>query len=460
MKLEKIKIEKFLVLENIEKEINGKNLWLRGDNGVGKSSFLRLIKIALGDQTDIPANIEDGFAGEIFTSKNGEQYKLSVKFKGGKPIITILYPDGLKDDKKASLAAICGINEFDVDKFVGLSKTKSGQKEQVVDFKKMLPKELQESLARYERDLELKEQERTEIGREVKEKKVLIEKHPLIKEVGAGKKFPFVDVKKLIEKKEEVKNKLNGLYLENKKANDEKRSVFEKLKEKTRKDILDFNVEQTKRTEAVSKAVAAETVLIGYGYAGKEVQKFIESLPNPQPQKIYDESKPEQPKYIDERPDDKEMVDIDKEIANATETNSKAKSAKELEDLIELHEKVSTEYGEATVLIETKRQTIIDAITDMDSPIEGLTYDENGLVYNGVPVNSSNLSTSEIMELGIRIKMAENPDLQMLFVQNGQNLGSARLQEIFDLCEKNGWELFMEEVVRGQKELSIEIMEQ
>ena len=40
MKIQKIKIAQFKILKNLEKEINGKNIFLVGENGVGKSSIM------------------------------------------------------------------------------------------------------------------------------------------------------------------------------------------------------------------------------------------------------------------------------------------------------------------------------------------------------------------------------------------------------------------------------------
>lgn len=54
MKVKKVSIKDFKVLKNIEKEINGNNIILLGDNGKGKSSFIQFIEIALGKQTTIP----------------------------------------------------------------------------------------------------------------------------------------------------------------------------------------------------------------------------------------------------------------------------------------------------------------------------------------------------------------------------------------------------------------------
>jgi len=91
--------------------------------------------------------------------------------------------------------------------------------------------------------------------------------------------------------------------------------------------------------------------------------------------------------------------------------------------------------------------------------VDGLTVDADSLIYNGVPVSSASLSSSEIMHLGIKLKMAENPDLGILFIQRGESLGAKRLKDIQDLAKKYDWQIIMEQVERGNEKLTIEIME-
>ena len=57
--------------------------------------------------------------------------------------------------------------------------------------------------------------------------------------------------------------------------------------------------------------------------------------------------------------------------------------------------------GELTALIESSKQAINDTIKQMESPVNGLTYNEDTLVYNDVPVSINNLSSSEIIEFGV-----------------------------------------------------------
>ena len=94
----------------------------------------------------------------------------------------------------------------------------------------------------------------------------------------------------------------------------------------------------------------------------------------------------------------------------------------------------------------------------MAVPVDGLQFDDDMLIYKGIPVSEASLSTSEIMELGLLMKVAENKGLGILFLERGESLGAQRLKDIQAMAAKNNMQLIIEQVERG-KSLHIEIME-
>jgi hypothetical protein len=114
------------------------------------------------------------------------------------------------------------------------------------------------------------------------------------------------------------------------------------------------------------------------------------------------------------------------------------------------------EIENLTIVIEGSRQAVSDAIKDMNV-VDGLSFDFDGLIYNGVPVTPTNLSTSEIMELGVKIKMHANKELGILFIERAESLGTKRLESIYNMAKENGWQVIMEQVDRGKEELEIMI---
>ena len=126
MKIQKVIIKDFKKIKNLEKEINGKNIILLGDNDVGKSSFIQAIEIALGMTEKIPLNSNSEI--EIQAGDSKEKYIFKTIVTDGKPKFEVIAPNGMKDRTKSVLCDIVGSIDFDIDKFVELSNSKAGKK--------------------------------------------------------------------------------------------------------------------------------------------------------------------------------------------------------------------------------------------------------------------------------------------------------------------------------------------
>lgn len=416
MKIQKVSIKKFKVLENFEADIMGNNIFIMGDNAQGKSSMIQFLKIALGDQSNIPPDATG--EGVVVASKDGGNYTLKVKFKDNKPVVEVTSPDGLKDSRKGTIAALTGAIGFDIDEFVSLSKTVSGKKKQVEIYKSFLDAEIIKELDTYAANVKSLEADRTEIGREEKRLRALVESHPLRNEIDLSK-FKDVDTAALMDS-------LNA-------ANKKNESI---------KDVK-------------SKIEAKKLDIANYETKIAELEKEIEAL---KVKKIDTQGEITKGNVWLTANTTIDTTDIQQQIESASETNKKSASARQLKADQEAHAKALEEYGESTANIESQRQTISDTIKQMDTPVEGLSFDEDTLIYKGVPVSEASLSTSEIMELGLLMKLAENKELGILFLERGESLGAKRLKDIQEMAAKNNMQLIVEQVERG-KSLHIEIME-
>jgi DNA repair ATPase RecN len=414
MKAETIKIKDFKVLHDFEADLQGKNIILLGDNGVGKSSFIQFIEICLGKK-NIPTNING--EGEVVFSKEGKPLKFALKIKDGKPIISVDGPGVSIRDKKSAIAEMVGALDFDIDEFVELSKTTAGQKKQVEIFKSFLPKEVIAELNELELKIKKAYDERTAINRMVKEKESIVNNHPLINHV--FEKIEKVDIDSVFAELQTIQAKNNKI------------TEFKNTVDNIKKDLAS-NYKKIEELQNTIDALKATNELL----SDKEIKgdKWLNA------NQIQDVS------------------ELNEKIKNATNENNRFNDHARLKVDYDLLQKMKSESEDMTVLIETSKQCISDTIKQMDSPIEGLTFEDEVLVYNGIPVSPDSLSTSEIMELGIRLKMAENPDLGILFIQRGESLGADRLKLIKEIADKSGWQIIMEQVQRGTKELHVEIM--
>lgn len=412
MKLVKINIKDFKVVRNLEKEINGHNIILLGDNGRGKSSVIQFIEIALGRQTSIPEKA-DG-EGYIIVDKDGNEWKFQVRFKHGKPVVTVISPEGIVDTRKSVLANVVGAVDFDIDEFVRLSETKAGRKQQVEIYKSFLDDEVKQVVIECENRVDDYFRTRTEINSQIKANENILANH----------NYHKIDLNKIPNSKIDIKDLTEKLAMSIKSNNDIE-GVSQRL-ESNKKEIesIDQEIERlkAKKLEVLDKVLKAEEYL-----------------------------KTNKPVDVSEL-----MTQKDNAMGLNANYNTKVDYLVGKDVLKELTEKSQN----LTIMIESAREEIAHTIKECALSVDDLLFDEEGLIWRGVPVSTSNLSSSEIMELGVRMKIAENPSLGMLFIQRGESLGVDRLKVIQKLAKELDLQIIMEQVQRGVDKLQIEIMEE
>ena len=417
MKIQKIKIKDFKAIKDLEADIKGANIIICGENGVGKSSLMQFIEIALGRNNNIPPNATG--EGHVIADRDGNEYTFHVKFKDGKPILTITTPDGLSDSRKGTIAGIVGAINFDIHEFVENSKTEKGRKEQVEVFKRLLPPHIQSEIEKLEANVKYNYELRTDINKALKATQGKIELHPL------NKPGVYLDEIKEVNIAEEYE-RLNNANIYNQKLADVK-SRFEL------------------RSDAIIKLDENIRLLEEQLHAAK-LESFNLKV-----------KQDEATEYLKDNPPI-DITELQTKIQNANEQNELFKSAQELITLQKDLEDYKEQSGTATANIESQRQAISDAIKDMSNPVPGLMFDDNGLLYNGIPVHGDSMSFSEQLELGYLMRKAENPDLP-LFISNGESIGIKRLEAMREFAKKYNLQIIMEQVERGNEKLTIEVME-
>lgn len=409
MKIQQVRIKKFKCIEDFDADLKGANILLVGDNGVGKSSFMQFIEIALGKQTEIPIGAEG--EGYVIADKDGKPWTFKVKFKNDKPFVTITSPDGMTDTTKSALTNIVGSIDFDIDHFVQLSDTNAGRKKQVEIYKGFLPQETQDFIKTQEKRVQTSYDQRTEINREAKTLEGYLAEHKFKKYLDKLPEKP-VDTK-------ELQEKIDTSLAKNKKIDEIVQRKDDRVREisNTKKTIQELT---EKLAELEKSQVAAEAWL-----------------------------KENTPTDISEM-----MAQKDKAFEINSVFEDKADYDKKFAQLQTLKE----EAGELGAFIDSSRQTIEDAIRDCSIPVDGLSFDSDNLLYNGVPVSTANLSTSEIIEIGVKMKIASNPDFGVMFIPRTESIGKQRWEDILAIAKKNNLQLICERVERGVEKLTIELI--
>ena len=151
-----------------------------------------------------------------------------------------------------------------------------------------------------------------------------------------------------------------------------------------------------------------------------------------------------------------EKLDTAEQLRKAEEHNKKAAKVadylskkKQADDKKAEAEKMDSEIAE----LSAEREKLISSAK---LPISGLSFSDDGLVLNDVPFVAGKVSDSQIMEVAAKLIIASNPTVKVFRIARGESLGQKRLQAILDLAKKEGFQGFIESVVRGQQDLIIE----
>jgi hypothetical protein len=140
----------------------------------------------------------------------------------------------------------------------------------------------------------------------------------------------------------------------------------------------------------------------------------------------------------------RDISDVQSQIAAAEDTNRKIRSNKlyldakeKYENQIELYNKKSGEIG----IVEINRR---NALEGAKMPVAGLTFDENGLLYEGIPLAQA--SDGQKLMIGLQISMALNPTLRVLRIKDGSLLDNDNRAIIREIIKDQDFQLWMESV--------------
>lgn len=100
-------------------------------------------------------------------------------------------------------------------------------------------------------------------------------------------------------------------------------------------------------------------------------------------------------------------------------------------------------------------RTKAEAIEQAQMPLEGLSFDEEGVLYQGVPFSQA--SSAERLRVGIAMAMALNPKIRVIRITDGSLLDSENLELIERMAGEHDFQIWIERVDEtGQVGVTIE----
>jgi len=406
MKVKEIKIKKFKALNDFEALLNSKNIFICGENGLGKSSLMQAIQICLGNNDVIPQEVY-GKGNVVFQDEDGNDYDCRFSVIEGISKLELHLPDGKITTKKTEIKDIFSAVTFDIEKFIQWSESSEGRRKQVEWYKSLMDEGDRKILEEFKDKVVQYENQRRDLGRNVKELDGYCKSSPYYgTSIAHLKAITQVDMEKLLNRQENVSKCKMTIETKSQEINRNQEEI-QKLEQK----ILELKNRNIENEEVVQKCE----------------QWLAEN-------------------------DKQDFTSI---IANAKKQNEEYLKAQDYIRHYETHQKKQNEYEDLTISINNCKLEYEHFIKSIDIGIDGLVFDEDGLIYNGIPLNKNNLSDSEILEASVKIIVSSNRKTKILCLENSNIIGEQRLKSIIDIAIKNNFQLIAEEVVRGQEKISI-----
>jgi DNA repair exonuclease SbcCD ATPase subunit len=139
---------------------------------------------------------------------------------------------------------------------------------------------------------------------------------------------------------------------------------------------------------------------------------------------------------------DLDVAEVQRQSVDADITNRKVRENLQRADvakkLAEAQQR-SASLTESIAAIDEDKQEKLSAAK---FPVEGLTFDDTGVVFNGIPFDQS--SSAEQLRVSVAIGLSANPKLRVMLVRDGSLLDEDSLKLLGELAEKHDAQVWLE----------------
>ena len=446
MIVKKLELVNFQVIKEFNADFDGNVYFITGDNELGKSTVLKAIGALLtGNRDAVLKNGESKGFAKMIVGDDGEEYEVELKFTKANPRGTLSIKSkttGMKSDNVSMLQKIFGYTDFDAVEFSRWSETAEGRRKQIEVVKSLLPEEVRTRIAEIDTTVAGLKTERTGVNRDLKTYKSISD--------AAGQGLTTQDLKTYAKPKDITE--LMKEQAENAQLIEKAKTVRSALEQRKKQ------LEEIPERLAVAKATYEKAIEEAKKAIERTEKLYKEAIAQIESEKAdYEARKANAEKWLaNYEENNPEKLDTSEQLRKAEEHN---KMAAKVADYLSKKKQAGDKKAEAEKMdseiaeLSAEREKLISSAK---LPISGLSFSDDGLVLNDVPFVAGKVSDSQIMEVAAKLIIASNPTVKVFRIARGESLGQKRLQSILDLAKKEGYQGFIESVVRGQHDLIIE----
>ena len=143
----------------------------------------------------------------------------------------------------------------------------------------------------------------------------------------------------------------------------------------------------------------------------------------------------------------KDAESINAKLANAEANNEKARANARYKEVESALEDAQGRAACMTANLEAIKQEKKNALAAASFPVDGLSFDESGVLFNGQPFAEA--SGAEQVRASVGIGAAMHPELRVQIIRNGSLLDDESMALLADLAEQHGSQVWIERVGDG-----------
>lgn len=136
--------------------------------------------------------------------------------------------------------------------------------------------------------------------------------------------------------------------------------------------------------------------------------------------------------------------ELEQQLANLEESNAQVRANNAARAKAAEKARLLAEYKAFDAKIEALDKAKTDALAKAEFPVEGLSFDEDGVTFHGVPLSQA--SSAEQIRVSLAIAMALNPKLRVLRIADGSLLDEESMALIAETVKANDFQLWIERV--------------
>lgn len=450
MKILTYEIKNVRGIDEMKGQLDGKSVYVVGKNGSGKSSFIQAIFLAFKLFGNKPYLKKGEDKGQVKVQIGNEtiEYTIERTFtESGDTVLVVKDSKGKKiQTPQKFLDNLLGTSMYYLSEFL-----EADPKKQVKLFKEWFNIDTDELDKKYKETYDKRHIEGMEETR--------------LKKVVEGYHFTYDDQKKYAQEKDvtELSQKLVAINQieNNKKAKATEIETLEKEQQQGEAIVQRYNLNEDEYIREIKELNAKIAALTQKGIDDKKKQEAQIEVNKELSKKII-EKKAEHEKL--EVPD---KTQIEEDLETVTEWNKKvAQVNKYTEDLkrLQAQEKI---YRDLSVDLEDIKKEKAKKLEEAEIPVEGLSFDENTLIYEDKPLVKDVVNDAKIAEVILTLLLRTNKNQQektgedklSIFRLNGGDLTDSTFNAIMAIVQKEDGEVFVEIPDDDQEEMAIKFIE-